>query len=131
MKREYKICTRCVMDTSAKEIKFNVNGVCNFCSEFSERSKYILNPKNDSNREKELRDFVARVKNEGKNKKYDCIVGVSGGVDSSWVLVKAVEMGLRPLAVHMDNGWNSELAQNNISSLVQKLEIDLHTHVID
>ena len=131
MKREYKICTRCVMDTSAKEIKFNDNGVCNFCSEFSERSKYILNPKNNSNREKELRDFVARVKNEGKNKKYDCIVGVSGGVGSSWVLVKAVEMGLRPLAVHMDNGWNSELAQNNISSLVQKLEIDLHTHVID
>jgi N-acetyl sugar amidotransferase len=131
MKREYKICTRCVMDTSATEITFNDNGVCNFCSEFSERSKYTLNPKNDSNREKELRDFVARVKKEGKNKEYDCIVGVSGGVDSSWVLVKAVEMGLRPLAVHMDNGWNSELAQNNISSLVQKLGIDLHTHVID
>lgn len=65
------------------------------------------------------------------NKKYNCIVGVSGGVDSSYVLLKAVNMGLRPLAVHMDNGWNSELAQNNIKNLVEKLGVDLFTYVID
>jgi N-acetyl sugar amidotransferase len=119
------------MDTSATEITFNDVGVCNFCREFSERAKYVLNPKNNLKRSLELQEFIAKVRSQGKGKKYDCVVGVSGGVDSSWVLVKAVEMGLRPLAVHMDNGWNSELAQNNISNLVQTLGVDLHTHVID
>ena len=71
------------------------------------------------------------IKSQGKGERYDCIVGVSGGVDSSWVLVKAVDLGLRPLAVHMDNGWNSELAQQNIEHLVKKLSVDLYTNVLD
>src|SRR6185369_17003957 len=75
--------------------------------------------------------FLERVRREGKGKEYDCIVGLSGGVDSSYVLYQAVRNGLRPLAVHLDNGWNSELAVDNISNLVRSLNVDLYTHVID
>lgn len=82
-------------------------------------------------RREQLSELVAQVKNHGKRKPYDCIVGVSGGVDSSWALVQAVRLGLRPLAVHMDNGWNSELAVSNISNLVETLNVDLYTYVID
>ncbi|HEX7762452.1 MAG TPA: N-acetyl sugar amidotransferase, partial [Cellvibrio sp.] len=130
MTKPYQVCTRCVMDTSAKEITFDSNGVCNFCTEFLNRSGAIIHE--DSRvKNKKLLAFIEKVKSEGKNKRYDCIIGVSGGVDSSWVLVQAIKLGLRPLAVHMDNGWNSELAQNNIANLVQALNVDLHTHVID
>jgi N-acetyl sugar amidotransferase len=75
--------------------------------------------------------FIAKVKESGRGKKYDCIVGVSGGVDSSYVLYLAIKHGLRPLAVHLDNGWNSELATHNIANLVKSLGVDLYTHVID
>nr|WP_255700533.1 N-acetyl sugar amidotransferase [Dethiosulfovibrio faecalis] len=124
------MCSRCVMDTTARDISFDENGVCNYCTDFLSRSSKVLF-KDPEARKKELDAFVAKVKKDGKGKPYDCIIGVSGGVDSSWVLVKAIELGLRPLAVHMDNGWNSELAQNNISNLVQKLGVDLYTHVIN
>ncbi len=126
----YQVCTKCVMDTSAMGINFDDDGVCNYCKEFLERSSYVLN-KDQQSQISELHGFIKKVKADGKNKRYDCIIGVSGGVDSSWVLVQAVKLGLRPLAVHMDNGWNSELAQNNISNLVQNLKVDLYTHVID
>jgi N-acetyl sugar amidotransferase len=127
---EYKVCSRCVMDTTAPDIFFDENGVCNFCKEMIERSgKIIFQSVDDKNIN--LRKLIDKIKTRGKNKHYDCIVGVSGGVDSSWVLVKAVEMGLRPLAVHMDNGWNTELANNNIENLVKELGVDLYTHVID
>jgi N-acetyl sugar amidotransferase len=85
----------------------------------------------NSNSDEALRLFVEKVKKQGKGKPYDCVVGISGGVDSSWTLVKAVELGLRPLPVHMDNGWNSELAQNNIANLVTSLGLDLYTYVIE
>ncbi|NVJ98901.1 MAG: N-acetyl sugar amidotransferase [Alphaproteobacteria bacterium] len=127
----YQICSRCIMDTSAAGISFDAEGHCNFCTEFLERSGALVLNVDPEKRERELQALVERVKREGKGKKYDCIVGVSGGVDSSWVLVEAVEMGLRPLAVHMDNGWNSELAQSNIENLVRTLGVDLVTHVID
>jgi N-acetyl sugar amidotransferase len=130
MKKSYKVCTRCVMDTSATDILFDEHGLCNYCTEFLARSGNILQ-KNSILRTQELTALVAKVKAEGKGKQYDCVIGVSGGVDSSWVLVQAVKLGLRPLAVHMDNGWNSELAQNNISNLVRGLGVDLYTHVID
>lgn len=130
MIKPYQICTRCVMDTSALDISFDAHGVCNYCSEFLMRSGYLLS-ETDENRVARLSDFVEKVKTDGAGKAYDCIVGVSGGVDSSWVLVKAIELGLRPLAVHMDNGWNSELAQNNIENLVKRLNVDLYTHVIE
>ena len=123
---EEKICNRCIMDTTAPNIKFDNSGNCNFCNDLINGNQ--LN-KNDIKHE--LDSLINRIKEDGKNKKYDCIVGVSGGVDSSYVLIKAIELGLRPLAVHMDNGWNSELAQNNIYNLISKLNIDLYTHVIN
>lgn len=130
MNKSYQVCTRCVMDTSASDISFDEHGVCNYCTEFLTRSGHILH-KDPTQRTQELGAFVAMVKAAGKGKPYDCIIGVSGGVDSSWVLVQAVKLGLRPLAVHMDNGWNSESAQNNIANLVRGLGVDLYTHVID
>ena len=94
------------------------------------RSSHIING-NSAQKEEKLQTLVAQVKTSGKSKPYDCIVGVSGGVDSSWTLVEVKRLGLRPLAVHMDNGWNSELAQNNIANLVRELHVDLFTYVID
>jgi N-acetyl sugar amidotransferase len=117
-----KICNRCVMDTTASEIIFYEYG-CNYCEEF----KNLLNK---NKKKKSLESLIASIK-KNKKSKYDCIVGLSGGVDSSWVLVKCKEYGLNPLAVHMDNGWNSELAQNNIENLIKDLNVDLYTHVID
>lgn len=125
-----KRCSRCVMDESVEDILFDNDGVCNYCKEFLMRSSNVLNI-DTSSLDVKRKDFINRVKATSKGKKYDCIIGVSGGVDSSFALVKAVESGLRPLAVHMDNGWNSELAQNNIHNLVDKLGVDLYTHVID
>jgi len=127
---EYQICNRCVMDTSASGILFDSNGICNYCTDMLNESSKILF-KDKIQRKKELDDLVKKVKEQGHGKDYDCIMGVSGGVDSSTALVNAVNLGLRPLAVHMDNGWNTELAQNNISNLVKTLNLDLYTYVID
>jgi N-acetyl sugar amidotransferase len=128
--RPYQQCLRCVMDTSAKNISFDQKGVCNFCTDFLINSDSVLKEGPEEKAQK-LIDLVDMVKAAGKGKRYDCIIGVSGGVDSSWALVQAVKLGLRPLAVHMDNGWNSELAQNNIANLVRGLGVDLFTYVID
>jgi N-acetyl sugar amidotransferase len=117
------------MDTTACDIVFDKEGVCNYCTEFLEKLK-IAHAKvvdHQAHRDK----FIAKVKDNGKGKEYDCIVGVSGGVDSSYALYLAVKSGLRPLAVHLDNGWNSELASHNIASMVSNLGVDLYTHVID
>lgn len=130
MTKYYQVCSRCVMDTSAANITFDEKGVCNFCNDFLENFGSILHK--DPTQSKQLLDsLISRVKSEGKQKRYDCIVGLSGGVDSSWTLLQIVKLGLRPLAVHMDNGWDTELAQNNISNIVRKLDVDLYTHVID
>jgi len=118
------------MDTSAPDIFFDAAGVCSYCTSFVKKSEGILHEEYDS-RERRLKQLVAKIKASGRRKRYDCVVGVSGGVDSSWALVKSVELGLRPLAVHMDNGWNSEAAQNNIANLVRGLDVDLFTYVID
>ena len=121
----FKNCSRCLMDESADSITFDENGYCNYCNEFITKSSPIKN----LNKDRFIKDFINLIKK--RNGKYDCIVGVSGGIDSSYVLVKCVEMGLKPLAVHMDNGWNSHIAQNNISNLVRDLDVDLITHVIN
>jgi len=114
------------MDTTAQGIEFDSRGVCNYCRDFEKKLKK-MEEKDYAN----LQELVKSIKEDGKNKPYDCIVGVSGGVDSSYTLVKAKELGLRPLAVHMDNGWDSELAANNIKNLVENLGVDLYTHVIN
>lgn len=125
-----RTCARCIMDESAKDIVFDEQGICNYCKGFEEKTAKHFAP-SEEERLKRLNNLVASVKASSKGRKYDCIVGLSGGVDSSWSLVQAVKLGLKPLAVHMDSGWNSELAQNNIANLVRKLHVDLHTHVID
>ena len=111
------------MDTSAKNIIFDEFGVCNFCKEFEEKLK------NNSLKKKNLNKLIDDIKK--KKGDYNCIIGLSGGVDSCYTLHKAIEIGLKPLVVHMDNGWNSELAQNNIENLIKKLDVDLFTHVIN
>jgi N-acetyl sugar amidotransferase len=126
----YQMCNRCLMDTTVVDIKFDTYGNCNYCNEFLQNNSQNSNS-TQGKHEKELESFVQKMKEDGISGHYDCVVGVSGGVDSSWVLVKAVELGLRPLAVHMDNGWNSELAQHNIENLIHKLNVDLYTYVIE
>ena len=117
------VCSRCVMDTTAKNIHFNSQGICNYCIDFEK--KIELQKKN--------KDYLNKFLDKLKLKKgtYNCLIGLSGGIDSCYTLHKAIELGLKPLVVHMDNGWNSELAQNNIENLVKKLNVDLYTHVID
>jgi len=118
------------MDTSDPDIIFDENGFCNHCTKAVKKLNevYFIDP---DLKKKKLDEFVGKIKAEGKNKKYDCIIGLSGGVDSSYLAYKVVELGLRPLAVHLDNGWNSELAVKNIENIVKKLNIDLITYVID
>lgn len=117
------------MDSSVSDIVFDSLGVCNYCTDYIashsdifEESQLVISKRNS---------FHENVRRNGKGKPYDCIVGVSGGVDSSYALYLAVKNGLRPLAVHLDNGWDSEVAQSNITNLVRKLGVDLYTHVID
>jgi len=126
---DYQTCTRCVMDTTAKDIVFDENGVCNYCTTFLKRMEEAQAEIADLHFHRD--ELISAVKSNGKGKEYDCIVGVSGGVDSSYALYLAVKHGLRPLAVHLDNGWNSELASHNIANMVDHLGVDLYTHVID
>lgn len=124
----YRICTRCVMDSQDPDIVFDEEGVCNYCTAFLVR---LENETYNRSRPELLRDTVAKIKARGQGKPYDCVIGVSGGVDSSFVAREVVQLGLRPLAVHLDNGWNSELAVDNIQRLLNQLNIDLMTHVLD
>jgi N-acetyl sugar amidotransferase len=122
-----RTCTRCIMDTSAADIVFDEHGQCSYCTEFITRLAHTGLVAPAAQRDA----FLQRVREDGRGLDYDCIVGLSGGVDSSYALYLAVRTGLRPLAVHLDNGWNSELAVHNIANLVRALNVDLYTHVID
>lgn len=125
----YKICSRCIMDTSDLEITFNEKGQCNHCTEFFNLAPhYIYNGESSDN---ELKKIVATIKEAGKNSDYDCMVGVSGGVDSSYVAYITKKLGLRALTFHFDNGWNSQLAVKNIENIVKKLGFDYQTWVVD
>ena len=127
----YQICTKTVMDNIGDpDITFDKDGVCNYYYEFLEKLEYRL-PKVET-RDAELQKIVDNIKAQGQGKQYDCLIGVSGGVDSSYVawLVKK-KYGLRPLAVHVDNGWNSELAVKNVENILKILDIDLYTVVLD
>jgi len=130
MSEELRTCSNCVMDTSAKEIVFDRDGICNYCKEFNELAKKTI-WRSEEIRLKELADSVEKIKQLGKNDKYDCLIGLSGGVDSSYICYWAKEVGLRPLVVHFDNGWNSELATKNIEKIIQKTGFDLYTYVIN
>ncbi len=117
------------MDTTDEHIQFNVDGVCNHCVDFEMLQRPQILKGNDG--KLALNAFVAKMKSDGKGKAYDCLIGISGGVDSSYVAHRVIELGLRPLAVHVDTGWNSELAVSNIEKIVDALKIDLFTTVID
>lgn len=125
----YCICTRCVMDTSDPTITFDAAGVCSHCRNFDEVTRKHWFPNEDGIRR--LTDIVETIKHAGRSKEYDCIIGLSGGVDSSYLALKVREWGLRPLVVHVDAGWNSELAVANIEKIVKHCNFDLHTHVVD
>jgi len=123
----YRICTRCIMDTSDDTITFDSHGVCSHCQKYDQMKDKYLGSSNSS----KLEELVNKIKKSGKNKPYDCVIGVSGGVDSTYVAYLTKKLGLRPLAVHLDNGWNSELAVSNIEKTLNKLGIDLFTYVLD
>jgi len=116
------------MDTTVPEIRFDEKGVCNFCKMHDEMEKEF--PLND-NGKKKFEKIVRQIKKAGKKRPYDIIVGVSGGRDSTYALYLAVRLGLRPLAVHFDNGWNSEIAVTNIKNATNELNVDLYTYVVD
>jgi N-acetyl sugar amidotransferase len=125
----YQQCTRCLMDTTDPDIRFNAKGECNHCTEFIQtRALYnYQGAKSDA----ELAAWVERMKKDGKGKEYDCVVGLSGGIDSSYAAHLCRKMGLRVLGVHMDNGWNSEEAVMNIKNIAKKLNVDYESYVLD
>lgn len=124
-----RICRRCVMDTSDPDITFDAAGVCNHCHRYDQQVRDRVHTGDEGRRL--LAGLVAGIKADGAGKPYDCIIGVSGGVDSTFVAWKVKELGLRPLAVHLDNGWDSEIAISNIITVLRKMAIDLHTEVLD
>ncbi len=130
MTREYQQCSHCILDTHDDPfIVFDTKGVCNYCNDY--QHKYIDNALSDDQKQQQLQQILAEIKSEGKGKKYDSIMGLSGGVDSSYLAFKAKEWGLKPLIVHFDNGWNSELAVKNIEGIINKTGFDLFTYVVD
>lgn len=127
---KYQACSKCIMDNNDDPyIEFDSSGICNHCHIYNNilRKRLVYLNKGVEEREK----VISKIKKDGKGNDYDCIIGVSGGVDSTFVAILVKELGLRPLAVHLDNGWNSELATINIQNTLDKLGIDLYTHVIN
>lgn len=121
-------CQKCVFSNLIPNIKFNSDGICNYCTIHDEMEKIYPT---DSRGKSIIKKLINKIKLEGKGKKYDCIVGVSGGTDSSYMLYVCVKLGLKPLAVHFDNGWNSPVAVSNIKLLLEKLNVDLYTYVVN
>ena len=125
-----KICTNCVMDTTDAQISFDANGVCDHCQTFEKKIKPYWNPSEKS--EEELEILVRKIQESNKNKDFDCIMGMSGGIDSSYLLhMMVTRFGLRPLVFHVDAGWNTQIAVNNIEKIVDSLGLDLYTEVIN
>ena len=128
-KAAVKICSRCIYDERVNAITFDDKGVCNYCKQIDDLE--IEYGTGTSKGDKELESIIVSVKKAGKGKKYDCVVGVSGGTDSSYMLYLCLKWGLRPLAVHYDNTWNSAIATENIRKVLSALNVDLYTHVTD
>ena len=129
MESIYKICQRCIMDTTDPIIKFNDEGICNHCAEFlNVRAAHTYK---GAETDRYFEALLNEIKLGSKGRKYDCVVGLSGGIDSSYVAYLATKHGLRVLGVHMDNGWNSEEAVRNIRNITQILGIDYESYVLD
>ncbi|GAB3317331.1 N-acetyl sugar amidotransferase [Larkinella ripae] len=124
---DYRRCNRCVLDTTVADIWFDEAGICKYCHIHDEMDR--LHPVETM--QQDLERIVEKIKRDGRDKPYDCIVGVSGGRDSTYTLYMARKLGLRPLAVHFDNGWNSDIAVSNIRKATDLLRVDLHTVVAD
>lgn len=124
-----KICSRCIYDDRTPAITFDENGVCNYCKTVEMLKQQYQTGKPGG--EARIQEIIKQIKAAGKNKKYDCIIGVSGGTDSSFMVYWAIQQGLRPLAVHYDNTWNTSIATENIRKVLGKLKVDLYTHVCD
>ena len=122
-----KTCSRCILDSTVEDIWYDEKGECKYCKIHDEME---LHPLSNSSL-KEINNLVGKIKYQGRHKKYDCIVGVSGGRDSTYTLYSAVKLGLRPLAVHFDNGWNSDISVKNIKKACDKLNVPLYTVVAD
>ncbi len=129
MAGDYRICKRCILDTTDPDIQFDDSGVCSHCHNFE---AFVQSGPYRSKREPGALDrLLEQIRKEGKGKAHDCIIGVSGGVDSTYAAYITRKLGLRPLAVHLDNGWDSELAVSNIEKVLKRLGIDLYTYVLD
>jgi N-acetyl sugar amidotransferase len=127
---DYQVCARCVMDTSDSQIIFDADGICDHCHAFENDVKPHWHP--DERGRAEVAQTVATIKQQGQGNDFDCILGMSGGLDSSYMLHLVVkEFGLRPLVFHVDGGWNSDIAVSNIQNLVGGLGLDLYTEVIN
>ena len=124
-----KYCSVCLYNSTLSGIYFDANGKCNYCHQI-DHLKNIYQPTSTKGEEL-LNKIVNEIKLKGRGKKYDCVVGISGGTDSSFLLMKCVDWGLRPLAVHYDNTWNSAIASQNIYRITQELKVDLYTYVVD
>lgn len=128
--KNYQICTKCVVDTSDPTITFNSEGVCVYCTNFEEQIKPNWNPNKEGMAG--IMPMIDKIKKDGKDKEHDCIIGLSGGLDSSFVTYVAKEkFGLRPLIFHCDAGWNSDLGISNIQKIVEGLDLDLVTEVVN
>lgn len=125
---KHKVCSTCILDTTVGDIWFDETGECKYCKIHYEMEKRF--PLHGTQNER-LHKLVEKIKKKSKHKPFDCVVGVSGGRDSTYTLLKAVKLGLRPLAVHFDNGWNTEISVRNIENAVNKLNVTLHTVVAD
>ncbi|PID94125.1 MAG: LPS biosynthesis protein [Bacteroidetes bacterium] len=124
-----QVCSNCIYDERVNGISFDKEGVCNYCTQIENLKKQYATGLDKG--EQTLMDIVNTIKKKGKGKKYDCVIGVSGGTDSSYMLYLAKQWGLRPLAVHYDNTWNSAIATENIRKVLTALDIDLYTHVVN
>jgi N-acetyl sugar amidotransferase len=130
MKNDYQVCSRCILDTNDyPAITFDDNGVCSVCHIYDDLARKTV--KRGDSASRAIDAMLLEIKSKGKKNEYDCLIGVSGGVDSTYLAWKAKEWGLRPLILHVDNGWNTELSVMNIENLVKKLGFDLFTYVID
>lgn len=128
---QYQVCTRCVLESSPRaNLFFDEQGVCNMCHSYETFIK-TTDALNWEKKKIELENLVLKIKKDGAKKTYDCVLGLSGGFDSTYLALVTKKLGLRPLVVHFDNGWNSELAVQNIHNTVSKLGFDLNTYVIN
>ena len=124
-----RVCSRCIYDERVSAISFDAQGVCNYCRQIDDLKAQYATGTPEGKRK--LDEIIEQIKRDGRGKPYDCVIGVSGGTDSSYLVYLAKTWGLRPLAVHYDNTWNTAISTQNIRKVLKALDVDLYTHVVD